>query len=240
MSEQATSAPDFRALVAQLQHDPRAALASLHGRAQEGDVPAQFLLGQACMEGRGIPADAVAGMQWFERAANGGLPVAMNMLGRCHELGAGTVVNPDLAAVWYRKAAETGLDWGMYNLANLLATGRGVARDAAAAYGLYRRAAELGHAKSMNLVGRCLEEGIGVTADPATAPQWYQRSAEAGDFRGQASHASLLLAAGRIDAAVAWLQRALGNGSPAFLAHIRPLLTRSPHPQIRALVTDQV
>ncbi len=231
-------APDIGALAAQLRHDPRGALARLHRLAQRGDMHAQFLLGQACMEGRGITADVVAGMQWFERAANGGLPLAMNMLGRCYELGSGTGVNLQLAAVWYRQAAEAGLDWGMYNLANLLATGRGLARDEAGAYRLYRRAAELGHAKSMNLVGRCLEEGIGVAADPAAAPRWYQRSAEAGDFRGQASHASLLLAAGRIDAAARWLQLALGNGSPAFLTHIRPVLARSSHPQIRALVAD--
>jgi TPR repeat protein len=159
----------------------------------------------------------------------------MNMLGRCHELGTGTPANAALAAVWYRKAADEGLDWGMYNLANLLGTGRGVVRDERAAFALYLRAARLGHAKSMNLVGRCLEDGIGVEPDPAAAPQWYRRSAEAGDFRGQASHASLLLMAGQIDAAVMWLQRALAHGSPSFLAHTLPALAASPYPQVRAL-----
>jgi len=161
----------------------------------------------------------------------------MNMLGRCHELGTGTPINLALAAVWYRKAADAELDWGLYNLANLLGTGRGVPRDDAAAFALYLRAARLGHAKSMNLVGRCLEDGIGVPADPRAAPTWYLRSAEAGDFRGQASHASLLLAAGDIDGAADWLRRALAHGSPSFLAHVRPTLAASPHPAIRALVS---
>ena len=124
----------------------------------------------------------------------------------------------------------------MYNLGNLLGTGRGVPRDERAAFALYLRAARLGHAKSMNLVGRCLEDGIGVDRDPGAAPDWYRRSAEAGDFRGQASHASLLLAAGRVDEAVAWLQQALAQGSPSFLAHTVPVLVASPHAQVRALV----
>ncbi len=72
--------------------------------------------------------------------------MAMNMLGRCHELGQGTAPDPVLAAVWYRRAADTGLDWGLYNLANLLATGRGVTQDRAQALTLYTRAAHLGHA----------------------------------------------------------------------------------------------
>lgn len=226
---------DVDALVGQLKHDPATALATLRGPAERGDPQAQYLLGQACMEGRGVAVDLQAGMHWFERAANAGLAIAMNMLGRCHELGTGTPANLELAAVWYRKAAGEGLDWGMYNLANLLGTGRGVRRDERAAFVHYLRAAQLGHAKSMNLVGRCLEEGIGVERDPAAAPDWYRRSAEAGDFRGQASHASLLLAAGRIDEAVVWLQQALAQGSPSFLAHTLPMLAKSPHAEVRAL-----
>lgn len=229
---------DVAALADQLQRDPASALATLRDSAQRGDPQAQYLLGQACMEGRGTAQDARAGMHWFERAANAGLAIAMNMLGRCHELGTGTAANPELAVVWYRQAAGAGLDWGMYNLANLLGTGRGVPQDATAAFALYLRAARLGHAKSMNLVGRCLEEGIGVEPDPAAAPMWYRRSAEAGDFRGQASHASLLLAAGKVDEAVVWLARALAHGSPSFMAHTLPMLAASPHPQVRALARD--
>lgn len=236
MSEPGTPTLDVAALAAQLQHAPDIALATLAPIAQRGDPQAQLLLGQACMEGRGTAQDPAAAVLWFERAANAGLAIAMNMLGRCHELGQGTAQNLELAAVWYRKAADSGLDWGLYNLANLLGTGRGVGRDEPAAFALYLQAARLGHAKSMNLVGRCLEDGIGVAADPAAAPGWYRRSAEAGDFRGQASHASVLLAGGEVDAAVIWLQRALRHGSPAFLAHLRPALAGSPHPQVRALL----
>ncbi|MER2178473.1 MAG: tetratricopeptide repeat protein, partial [Stenotrophomonas maltophilia] len=163
---------------------------------------------------------------------------ALPWRGRCLARGRPTPVNLALAAVWYRQATDAELDWGLYNLANLLGTGRGVARDERAAFELYLRAARLGHAKSMNLVGRCLEDGVGVAADPAAAPAWYRRSAEAGDFRGQASLASVLLAAGDVEGAADWLQRALVHGSPSFLAHLRPTLAASPHPSIRAVAAQ--
>lgn len=226
---------DLLTLLARLPAEPRAVMAELAARAQAGDAAAQFVMGQALVEGRACAADADAAFGWFERAANAGLPLAMNMLGRCHELGTGTAVNHALAAVWYRQAADRGLDWGMYNLANLLATGRGVPRDEAAAYALYLRAANLGHAKSMNLVGRCLEDGVGVAADPDAAPAWYLRSARAGDFRGQAAWASLLLARGQLDEAIAWLERAIAHGSPAFLHTLRPQLETATEPRLRAL-----
>ena len=121
------------------------------------------------MEGKGTAQDASAALLWYETAANNGAPMAMNMLGRCHELGQGTAPDPALAAVWYRRAADTGLDWGLYNLANLLATGRGVTQDRAQALALYTRAAHLGHAKSMNLLARHLEDGLDTAADPQAA-----------------------------------------------------------------------
>lgn len=233
----ATRTPiDSDALAELLQHDPQAAFARVRDAAQAGQVEAQLLLAQMHMEGKGTAQDASATRLWYETAANNGAPMAMNMLGRCHELGQGTAPDPTLAAVWYRRAADTGLDWGLYNLANLLATGRGVTQDRAQALALYTRAAHLGHAKSMNLLARHLEDGLEIERDPQAALGWYQRAAEAGDFRGQANYASILLQAGQVEQAVHWLQLALANGSPTFMAHIVPELAASPHPQVRALV----
>ena len=187
------------------------------------------------MEGRGLQADPDEAFHWYSVAANLGEPMAMNMLGRCHELGLGTPVDMALAAVWYRKAAEGGLDWGMYNLANLLATGRGVRESRAEAFALYRRAAALGHAKSMNLVGRHYEEGWEVACDPAAALDWYRRSALAGDFRGQASYAAILAQQGHIDRAAHRLRCAAATGSPAFLEKLGAELATSPHASLREI-----
>lgn len=162
--------------------------------------------------------------------------MACNMAGRCLEHGWGCQPAPAEAARYYHRAAELGLDWSQYNLANLLATGRGVAEDQAAAYRLYRQAAERGHAKSMNLVGRHLEGGRGVAQDIVQAHDWYRRSAEAGDFRGQFSHASILLAQGQWPAARHWLLSALHAGHLKFLDTALPALRATGLAEIEDIV----
>ncbi len=184
------------------------------------------------MEGKGLQ-DASAALLWYETAANNGAPMAMNMLGRCHELGQGTTANPALAAVWYRRAADTGLDWGLYNLANLLATGRGVTQDRAQALALY----------TVRTPGPCqIDEPVG--PPPRRRPGDRARSAAPGlvPARGRdrrfpwPGQLRLDPAAGRTDRPGRALAAAgAGARRPAFMAHIVPELAASPHPQVRAL-----
>lgn len=238
MSEAGPASPqrwDSWRLLSEWQKDPQATLSRLRRAALDGDVRAQFLLGQIHCEGRGVPVDAAEGLHWYRLAAHAGDALAMNMVGRCHELGRGTAVDEALAAAWYRKAASHGLDWGLYNYANLLATGRGVAPDRGEALRLYLRAAEQGHAKSMNLVGRYLEEGWEVERDEAAAFDWYRRAAEAGDPRGQASYAWSLVEQGRINEALVWLRRAIASGSVSFLQHLLPQLGASGIAELSAI-----
>ena len=219
-----------------LAEQPQRAARLVLAAAATGEIEAQALLGQILLEGRGIQSDPGLALIWFDIAAGRGHAMACNMAGRCHELGWGCAANPARAADFYHRAAEKGLDWGMYNLANLLATGRGVPQDEAAAYRLYRQAAELGHAKSMNLTGRCLEDGCGVARDVSAAHAWYRRSAEAGDFRGQFSHAAVLLAEQQWDAARHWLSRALELGHLKFIETALASLQAAALPQIADIV----
>lgn len=230
--------PAHDSLASLLREDPARGIAEAARRAQAGDVEAQLIHAQILIEGRGVEADAVEAVHWYTLAASQGSALAMNMLGRCHELGQGTPTDAELATIWFRRAAEHGSDWGMYNYAHSLATGRGVAADRQGAYAWYRRAADLGHAKSMNFVGRFHEEGWVQDADRGQAVLWYQRSAEGGDFRGQASYAACLAAEGRLDEAAGWLRRALAEASPAFLATLLPQLANSPHASMRALAAE--
>jgi uncharacterized protein len=225
--------------------DAATALDELRLAARAGDVEAQALLGQMLIERRDarkdeharvdVDANDAEALHWFTLAANEGHAVAMNMVGRCHELGRGSAPDASLAAAWYRKAAEANLDWGLYNYAQLLASGRGVKRDRACAFALYRRAAAMDHAKSMNLVGRFYDEGWEVDADHAVAVGWYRRAAEGGDFRGQVSYASVLAADGRVDEATRWLERAIETATPAFLAQLAEDLARAPQAEFRAI-----
>ncbi|MBK3868343.1 sel1 repeat family protein [Pseudomonas stutzeri] len=222
--------------LADLSEEPHRAARLVLTAAAAGEIEAQALLGQILLDGRGIEADPVLALTWFGFAAERGHAMACNMAGRCHEHGWGCPADPSRAAEFYRRAAGIGLDWGMYNLANLLATGRGVEQNETAAYRLYRQAAELGHAKSMNLTGRCLEDGRGVARDVTAAHEWYRRSAEAGDFRGQFSHAAVLLAQQQWDAARHWLIRALTHGHLRFVETALASLQAAALPQIADIV----
>lgn len=211
---------------------PREAARAILAAARTGLGEAQVMLGQILLDGKGIQADPALAFTWFEIAARQQHPMAWNMLGRCFEHGWGCETDWAKAAEFYSRAADSGLDWGLYNHANLLATGRGVARDQAAAFRQYLRAAEMGHAKSMNLVGRCHEEGHGVPADPQQAFDWYRRSAEAGDFRGQFSHAAVLISQGHLEQARYWLLQALELGHLKFLRSASAELQQAALPQL--------
>ena len=226
---------DGERLTAMLEESPACAAQAILIAAGEGVLEAQALLGQILLDGHGIAQDQPLALRWFEIAAGQGHLMARNMLGRCHEHGWGCVADAAIAAQQYRVAADAGLDWAMYNLANLLATGRGVAVDHLQAMALYQRAAESGHAKSMNLLGRYLEEGQVCPANPAAARDWYRRSAEGGDFRGQFSHAAVLAAEGRVDEALAWLEKALTGGNLNFLRVASQTLASATDPRIQAL-----
>ena len=219
-----------------LAEQPQRAARLVLAAAAAGEVEAQALLGQILLEGYGIQGDPALALTWFDIAAERGHAMACNMAGRCHEHGWGCTADTKRAAEYYRRAADLGLDWGMYNLANLLATGRGVVQDHTTAYRLYRQAAELGHAKSMNLTGRCLEDGCGVARDVTAAHAWYARSAEAGDFRGQFSHATVLLAERQWDAARHWLSRALELDHLKFIETALASLQAAALPQIADIV----
>nr|WP_221189706.1 tetratricopeptide repeat protein [Azomonas macrocytogenes] len=211
----------FEQALAELHDNPLGAARLIIKEAAHGDCEAQVLLGQILLDGRGIQQDAQLALKWFCIAAARGHGMANNMAGRCLEHGWGCPADPAEAAGYYQRAANLGLDWGLYNLANLVATGRGVKQDPLQAFKLYQRAAQMGHAKSMNLVGRYFEEGQVVPRDITVAYDWYRCSAEAGDFRGQFSHACVLMDQGRWDEARHWLQQALVLGHLKFLRKAR-------------------
>ena len=203
--------------------------------ARYGMVEAQLLFGQILLDGRGLPADAVAARGWFRTAASAGSHAGLNMLGRCHELGWGGPADAGAARDCYARAAEAGYDWAQYNLAAMLWRGAGGPRDAAAALGWYRRAAAQGHAKSLNILARFLEEGWETPADPAAAALLYRRAAEAGDFRGQFNLGTLLAARGETTAAAQWFRRAADGSPPGFLASMAERLARRPEPELQAI-----
>lgn len=203
--------------------------------AVRGVHQAQALYGQMLLDGRCVQRNPAAALHWFERAAQGGNLMAINMVGRCLDQGWGVARSAHLAEKWFRKAAERGLDWGMYNLATLLALGEGeggVGPDKTAAFFWLRQAAGLGHVKSFNLLGGFYEEGWVVHPDRGAARDHYRRAALGGDFRGQFNYARFLLEEDDLLGALHWLRQVPATATPAFLRKMKAFLSRLSPPEI--------
>jgi TPR repeat protein len=239
MSEQSidVNALTPRDIAAAMAGSPADVAAWMRNLAEQGVVEAQAIMGQICLDGRGIEADPAAGLTWFQKAAEAGHPMALNMVGRCHENGWGVAPDTAVAAAWYLRSANAGSPWGMYNYASRLAQGDGVAEDRAAAYTWFKTASDLGHDKSMNLLGGFHEDGWETPKDMAAARALYRASAAGGDFRGQFNYARFLSQEGHIKAAVDLFRLAFAGGTPAFRQKMTGFLTASPLTALRELAT---
>jgi hypothetical protein len=196
--------------------------------ARAGQADAQAVYGQMLLDGREVPLDEAAALDWFVRAAAQHHPMALNMVGRCYDLGQGVAVDKCRAAACFRVAAERGLPEAMYNYATLLALGDGVAEDKPAALAWLERAAALGFVKALNFVGQFHEDGWVVARDVARAADCYARAAAGGDFRAMFNHARLLAQGGDRDGALVWLHRAGAAGNARFLDKAAAWLDRTP------------
>jgi hypothetical protein len=113
---EATKAVPARTPIEQLAEADRAieakrfsdALAILRPLADGGNARAQTLLGDAYVEGRGIPRDPAAAGRWYEKAALQGETGAQVKLAAMYVNGNGVLRNNNLAYVWFGTAARLG------------------------------------------------------------------------------------------------------------------------------------
>jgi hypothetical protein len=102
-------------------------------------------LGAMLMNGLGVPADAVAAADWFEKAAQEGDPAAKSNLALCYLHGIGRERRPNVAASLLMEVASTGELGvaGLRELGTLFLKGEGVPQD-------YQTAAEFHQLAGMN------------------------------------------------------------------------------------------
>jgi len=74
--------------------------------AEQGDVDAQFSLGEMSKKGQGVPRDDAEALKWYRRAADQGHAYAQNNLGIIYTLGKGVPVDYVQALMWYSIAAS--------------------------------------------------------------------------------------------------------------------------------------
>ena len=127
---------------------PEAELTSLVGRAESGDVDAQFELAERKSNGNGVEPDPTAAMQWYTRAAEQNHRDAQYEVATCYAFGLGVDQDYGLAVPWYQKAAEQGHANAQYMLGMSFQYSLNDVQDPGQARQWYERAASQGHEKA--------------------------------------------------------------------------------------------
>jgi uncharacterized protein len=102
--------------------------------AEAGNAKAQFELGRAYEDGKGMPQDDTRAAEWFRKSADQGNALAQNSLGVMYALGRGVQRDKVEAVRWYKKASRQGQAEAIYNVAISYYNGEGVGEDIVASY----------------------------------------------------------------------------------------------------------
>lgn len=109
--------------------DYREGLQWLTKASEVGDAEANYLIGRAYEQGRGVAANQREATNWFKKGAELGDPSAQNSLAINLAEGNGTQRDLAQAIEWFRKSAESGNYEAACNLALHYIRGEGVAKD---------------------------------------------------------------------------------------------------------------
>ncbi|KAK5820679.1 hypothetical protein F5H01DRAFT_411899, partial [Linnemannia elongata] len=94
-----------------------------------GDKKAQVALGDMYRDGRGVPQDYQAAMDWYFKAVEQGDAAGQHRVGGLYAKGFGVPQNYATAMDWYLRAADQGHADSQCNIGFLYNNGRGVPQD---------------------------------------------------------------------------------------------------------------
>ena len=97
--------------------------------AEQGDVSAQFYLGDIYYGGAGVPQNYKKAAKWYRMAAEQGHAPAQSSLGFMYEKGEGVPQDYTEAAKWFRRAAEQGDASAQFHLGFMYFEGKGVPQN---------------------------------------------------------------------------------------------------------------
>lgn len=158
---------------------------SAAGGCAEGSLGLALLLAR-----RGLVPDQSRIVAELRRAADGGLPTAVYLLGVVTENGLGIARDNGAAAVHYESAAESGVTAAQLRLGLGLLDGSLGNQDAVAGEAWMRRAAMAGNAEAAFLLGeRIVKEGG--TPNYVEAAGWFRQAADRGHEAAARALASL-------------------------------------------------
>ncbi len=152
---------------------------NLARQAEAGDAAAQFGLAVRYAEGGAGTRNYELAAQWYEKAAQQGLPVAEYRLGSLFEKGLGVGKDIQRAKSLYQRAAEKGNIRAMHNLGVIAAEGGKPNYTSAALW--FGKAAEYGVRDSEYNLAVLLARGLGLPKDLVKSYTWFAIVAAAGD-----------------------------------------------------------
>ena len=155
---------------------------------EQGEIEAQFSVGEICGS-TGRRGGKIIAAMWYRKAAAQGHPDAQLALGQAYEddsLGLLPTADGAISSAldWYRLAAEQGNAQAQFRLGAAYEEGRnGLAADDRLAIEWFRKGAGQGLAEAQVRLGDKFAKGSGVPLDYQQAYSWYLKALDSGEDR---------------------------------------------------------
>jgi TPR repeat protein len=191
--------------------------------AEQGDVDAQYNLGERFQYGTNAGLQIEEAIHWLTRAATQGHSLAQTTLG-CGFLSGTHMARNDVEAVrWFTEAANQGQPWGQYELGRCLRKGVGTARNDREAVRWFTEAAK-GNPSAQYALEMCLKNGIGIAKNEAEAVHWFTLAANQGLTWAQYELGVYLRygigAPHDIEKAIHWFTQSAAKGNRRSMSHL--------------------
>ena len=161
------------------------AVESMRELAENGDIHAQYFMGELYRDGPLLPPDWVMARYWFDKAAKQGYVAAQYALGKLYLSDDASVHDPELGIQWLEYAAYNGNHDASYRLGKEYLKGESVRRDTRKAIDHIYTSAQAGNLHAQYLLGKLLLQGKAVERDKEAGIQWLSQAAEQGHSYAQ-------------------------------------------------------
>ena len=161
------------------------AVESMRELAENGDIHAQYFMGELYRDGPLLPPDWVMARYWFDKAAKQGYVADHYALGNLSLSVDASVHDPELGIQWLEYAAYNGNHDASYRLGKEYLKGESVRRDTRKAMDHIYTSAQAGNLHAQYLLGKLLLQGKAVERDKEAGIQWLSQAAEQGHSYAQ-------------------------------------------------------
>lgn len=157
-------------------------IAAWEKQAAEGDAQAQYELGRALAKGEGIQKNSAQAAELLQKAADAGIPGAMDWIGFLYLTGEGLPKSEEKAAEWFKKGAEAGWPKSQLNYGLILRQGKSIELSNEKSLEWIQKAADGGFVEANAVFGRIYFNGDRLQPPvPEKSFPYIKVAAEAGD-----------------------------------------------------------